>query len=99
MLLFTFNMVKMYIVVIICLNTRQNHHLFSFPALQHSEVWEILILALPNINRLVQVSIFGKFPRMLHKLLKVLKILFSSLMCMATHLSVLQFYYFWLIGI
>ena len=43
------NMVKMYIVVIICLNTRQNHHKFSFLALQHSEVWEISILALPNI--------------------------------------------------
>ena len=40
----------MYIVVIFCLNTGQNCHKFSFLALQHSEVWEISILAPPNIS-------------------------------------------------
>ena len=33
-------MVKMCIVVIFCLDTRQNRHKFSFLALQHSEVWK-----------------------------------------------------------
>ena len=47
MLLFTFGMVKMYIV---CLNIRQNHHKFSFLASQHREVWEILILVPTNID-------------------------------------------------
>ena len=41
----------MYIVVIICLNTGQNDHLFSFPASQHREVREISILAPSNINK------------------------------------------------
>ena len=35
----------MYIVVIFCLNTRQNQHKFNFLASVYIEVWEILIFA------------------------------------------------------
>ena len=63
----------MYIVIIFCLNTRQNHHKINFLTSSYREVWEILILAPPNISIGCYRSVYlGNFQKMPHKLLKVL---------------------------
>ena len=68
-----FHIVNMYIVVIFCLNTRQNRHKFDFLA-------SLIKRSLGNFDMgitqyqywLLQVSTFGKFPKMPSKVLKYL---------------------------
>ena len=70
----------MYIVIIFCLNSRQNQCKFNFLASQYREVWEILIKSITQYQYwLLKVSTFTKFPKMPYKLLKYWQILWSLL--------------------
>ena len=81
----------MYIVVIFCLNTRQNHHKFNFLASVYIEVWEISIFAATgqyiweiSKNAILIAKSIGKYFGQLSKFH-----LFPSL-GMATHVIWLQ---------
>ena len=105
-LLLMFNIVNiylsytyMYIVIICCLNIRQNRHKFGFLASSYREVWEISIWASPNIDIGCYRSVhLGNFQKCQVKVLKYWQILwplskfhlFPSLGT-ATHIIWLQF--------
>ena len=86
----------MHIIIIFCLNSRQNGCKNNFLASQYSEVWEISIYASPKVNIGCYRSVYlGNFQKCLincwQSILPLSKFCLFPSLGTAIHISVLQF--------